>query len=576
MNLDLVLMELSQYMREEKYKRKNKEGKYKEEKIPVLDTKNMSNVDTVYKKFRRIENDNYYRTEQEIFYKQAKFLENFEDNYKIKQDIYSSYRYSIYHDYSELSFKEFRTYFSWRTKVRKGEFPEIDYKYLQIYISELVNKIGCKNKDETIEKLITIWENYRKYYDNLDEIMLRVIKEFYIVSNFETPFSSIMEKFPVKIRNFSKDMREINKGIFKDKIDILNEISSYKINKSKLLETKYGYLLNECIEKLFTRLDKEFEARGMVLKEIIFYKSDTQYWWDPLSSYCLYNWEKNNKIIVFEGTEKYTYKDGSWSRTIYNLNIHYKYTIGYILKMMECIIREYLGYRTLKEPDKIKILDDNAYYDPSGEGEENLFGIYHMGLEKIIKDEVLKFLEENKIPKLGLRKKSKKDEYEYFEPEEKIEIVFNKDKFENIRKQSEEIQKALIVEEEVEKEIEEPIEENKVEFIKENIKNREQEKQKEVADVFYKVSEENSIEDNVFKKFVYGLEPDEKKIVNIILEKNDVENKIAKIAKEENKMLEIIVSNINEKALETIGDTVIESNRTSIYEDYEKEIKNAF
>ena len=55
MNLDLVLMELSQYMREEKYKRKNKEGKYKEEKIPVLDTKNMSNVDTVYKKFRRIE-----------------------------------------------------------------------------------------------------------------------------------------------------------------------------------------------------------------------------------------------------------------------------------------------------------------------------------------------------------------------------------------------------------------------------------------------------------------------------------------------------------------------------------------
>ena len=41
-------------------------------------------------------------------------------------------------------------------------------------------------------------------------------------------------------------------------------------------------------------------------------------------------------------------------------------------------------------------------------------------------------------------------------------------------------------------------------------------------------------------------------------------------------MLEIIVSNINEKALETIGDTVIESNRTSIYEDYEKEIKNAF
>ena len=37
--------------------------------------------------------------------------------------------------------------------------------------------------------------------------------------------------------------------------------------------------------------------------------------------------------------------------------------------------------------------------------------------------------------------------------------------------------------------------------------------------------------------------------------------------------LEVMISNIDDKALETIGDTVIESDMTSIYEDYEKEIK---
>ena len=40
-------------------------------------------------------------------------------------------------------------------------------------------------------------------------------------------------------------------------------------------------------------------------------------------------------------------------------------------------------------------------------------------------------------------------------------------------------------------------------------------------------------------------------------------------------MLEVMISNINDKALETIGDTVIESDMTSIYEDYEKEIKQS-
>ena len=565
-DIDFVLMELAQYIRKEKDKEKNKEGQYKEEKIPVLDTKKMENVDTIYKKFKKIESDNYYKREEETFYKQAKFLENFEDNYKIEKDLYFSYRVPIYHDYSGFSFYEFRTYFSWRTKIRKGEFPEIDYKYFQIYISELINKIGCKDKEEVVEKLIVVWKKYRKYYYNLDEIMLRVIKEFYIVSNFEIPFSSIMEKFPVKIRNFSKDMREINKGIYADKIDILSKISSYKINKSKLLETKYGYLLNKCIEKLFTTLDKEFEVRDMSLKEMIFSKSDTEYWWEPLSSYCLYNWEKKNKTIVFEGTEKYTYKDGTWSRIIYNLNTNYKYTIGFILKKMECIIRNYIGYRTIKEPDMNKIYNDTVYFNYYEKDRKNIETIYIMGLEGIINDEVFKFLEESKIPKLALKKKSKKNEDEYFEPEEKIEVVFNKDKFDNIRRKSEETQKALIIEEN----LEEPKEKNE--------EKEEQKEIKEVADIFYKTNEEKSIKDNdnVFEKFVYDLEPDEKKIVNIILEKEDVENKITKIAKEENKMLEIIISNINEKALKTIGDTVIESNMTAIYEDYENEIKNAF
>ena len=45
------------------------------------------------------------------------------------------------------------------------------------------------------------------------------------------------------------------------------------------------------------------------------------------------------------------------------------------------------------------------------------------------------------------------------------------------------------------------------------------------------------------------------------------------IAQSHNEMLEVMISNINDKALETIGDTVIESDISSIYEDYEEEIK---
>ena len=179
-------------------------------------------------------------------------------------------------------------------------------------------------------------------------------------------------------------------------------------------------------------------------------------------------------------------------------------------------------------------------------------------------------------------------------------MVFNQEEFAKIRAKSEEIQRALIVEEdneinrETEKKIE-ILEENKQSY-KEIASNIQQEKEtpeqndigtKGITSVQKEITinatestqnekegeQRNSAEENVFKKFTFSLTPKEKEVVQTLLEKQDVENRIAQIAKSENEMLEFMISNINDKALETIGDTVIESDMSSIYEDYEEDIK---
>ena len=45
------------------------------------------------------------------------------------------------------------------------------------------------------------------------------------------------------------------------------------------------------------------------------------------------------------------------------------------------------------------------------------------------------------------------------------------------------------------------------------------------------------------------------------------------VAQKQNQMIEVMVSNINDKALENIGDTIIGADMNEIYEDYENEIK---
>lgn len=560
--LDFVLKELAQYII---YGEENIKNAYKEEKIIQLD-KNITDINKVYKKFQRIEKDNYWRMdEDEIFYRQAKYLENFEDNYEVKNVHRNSYNiFGVDYTYSNFSFTDFRTYFSWRTKIRKGEFELIDWEYEQIYINELLNQIGCKDENDVIEKLIDFWKGYRQCTLKIDSVMPNIIKEFYITNGFKIPYTEIMKKFPIEIKTQAKDLKDINKGIYTDKIDFLDEISTYKIAKSKLLETKYGYLLNQCIEKIFTKLNQKFKENDISLSEMLMYKHETEYWWNPLRNYNIFHEKKPIGPIIIEGIEKYECLNGMWNKTIYSENRKYRNTIGYILKTMECYIREYLGYRKLKLPGKNEIIKDIGEYYCSDKTRNILRKIYEMNLQEIIQIETIKFLEENKIPKMIFKKpKEKQDE---FEQEEKIEVVFNQEQFAKIREKSEEIQKALIIEENDEEIKNSVVREESIENDKEisEIKKYTIDKPKEVA---------NTQEENVFKKFAYNLNPGEKEIINVLLEKQDVENKIMKIAQSHNEMLEVIISNINDKALETIGDTVIESDMSSIYEDYEEEIK---
>ena len=561
--LDFVLKELAQYIM---YGTENVKNAYKEEKIIQLD-KNITDINKVYRKFQRIEKDNHWRMdEDEIFYRQAKYLENFEDNYEVKNVHRNSYNiFGVDYTYSNFSFTDFRTYFSWRTKIRKGEFELIDWEYEQIYINELLNQIGCKDKNDVIEKLIDFWKGYRQCTLKIDSVMPNIIKEFYITNGFKIPYTEIMKKFPIEIKTQAKDLKDINKGIYTDKIDFLDEISTYKIAKSKLLETKYGYLLNQCIEKIFTKLNSKFKEEDIILSEMLMYKHETEHWWNPLRNYNVFHEKKPIGPIIIEGTEKYECINGIWNKTIYSEDRKYRNTIGYILKTMECYIRDYLGYRKLKLPDESEIFKDIQYYC-FGKIENNIQKIYKMNLQKIIQIETIKFLEKNKIPKMIFKKpKEKQNE---FEQEEKIEVVFNQEQFAKIREKSEEIQKALIIEEadSLQDEIEKTKENTEL-----DIETREELSKK----IDLKENSNNAVEENVFKKFTCNLNTEEKEIINALLEKQDVENKIMQIAQKQNEMLEVIISNINDKALETIGDTVIESNMSSIYEDYEDEIKQA-
>ena len=89
------------------------------------------------------------------FYKQGKFMEDYEDNYYEKVRDYCGY-FVTYH---ELNANQLRSYFTWRTDIRKGNYRSTYTSFIYLYIYELLCGIGTVSKYDTINKLKELEEN---------------------------------------------------------------------------------------------------------------------------------------------------------------------------------------------------------------------------------------------------------------------------------------------------------------------------------------------------------------------------------------------------------------------------------
>ncbi len=499
------------------------------------------------------------------FYNKAKILEKLEDNYDYdyKGNEYESYLY-YFCDYSDLDFASFRKYFTWRTKVRNGEYLPTSLEFLNLYIKELINEIGVNSEYEAIIKLIEIYNNYVNQNYKIKYSLRNIIKYFYILSDLDFEYSDIELMFKdnkLNVSNFVEDLLEKN---YDDKIEILNDISSYKILKSKFLDSKYGYLLYSCLPSVLKDIDCYFKTIDIDFINFFIQSNIHDYYFDICDGLYINNIESKiqdlkGKIVNISKVEKYSIGKKSIICEDYVI-LRYRKFIGYILKAVESNLREYVGYRSISLIDIKELKNEGiAYYY----GKTKLFNrIIKSNIESIIRDSVFNYLRNSNI-EFEILKKEKNIKIEnndvIFDKMKKIE--FNKGNFEKIRENSIKIQNKLIIDDESE-------EFNNSTIIKdENEKINIQISNIESADTI------TDLNDNEFHLFKSKLFPEEIEILKILIEKENSFIKVIDIAKEHNTLPEVIISNINEKAMNFIGDNLIDLNNKEIYQDYLSDVK---
>ena len=533
------------------------DGRYSTEKISrtVSDRKEREEPYRTFDKMRQIgkKPDKYgswYVSDTESFIEQAEFMKNFTDNYSTVVPLEAYYpAYDIMND------NQLRTYFTWRTETRNGNIKDVSVAYFYCYIYELLNGIGVDNPENGIDKLITLWTDFREFNKSPDTHMRNWIRDYYIVHNKEisNSFSVYRDKMPVYYHEFDIGLFSSALTFKWENLRAVELFSSFKITEGQFYKSGNKEIIEKCACFVLNEISKYFKESGTDFRKLFLAKKRDEihsFFRGAIHSpvYCY------DTVVELDEIETFKYNGRKYRIESPDIS-KYRVVVGYILKLMEVNLRKLFGSKKSLQPPAIKAVEkcffentrNYRWYSVSGDFSDlsiwkrkMLETLYEDNFEDIIIQSISKYLKQSNIV-------IKNGKIEIIKP---VEIDMSKLK--EIEIAHIETAKKLILEEEpVEAEsFNEIISNNTAKTIDEKV----EEEKTDVTDA----------EPSGFAK-VFSLLSDEGQalLLNLIKEEAFGSN------------YELLVEEINEKSLEVTGDNLIEyiSGEPHIYEEYFDEVK---
>jgi len=317
------------------------------------------------------------RVQQEnarIFYRQGMFMKDFEDDY-VQSVPFSSY----FPDYQMMGYEQLRTYFTWRTQVRRGNVADTSLSYFFLYCYELLNNIGVEDPAQGLEQLLSFWNAFRMFHPEVDKYVLKWLKDYHIY--YELPWS--FKEFLAENGLTAHYPRLSAPG---NRFDLLCSISKYDIRKSGFYNDDTVGLIRDCFDYLLCRLEEVFEENQIILDNLLFQPNRNMTPWTPFADalFCPGSGLPDRQVVLSE-KEIYACRQGRWTFQTTITTESGKRLTGYIFKQMESVLRKASGYK-YKLSANINTLNSPLI--------EDILHQTGMDLEKLVTDITLEFYRE--------------------------------------------------------------------------------------------------------------------------------------------------------------------------------------
>lgn len=244
--------------------------------------------------------------------------------------------------YGALSTDQLRTYFTWRTNVRRGVYTKADQPYVALYCYELLNFIGVASAAEAHSRLSEVWENCRSFCPELQGLIPRWLKDLRAFNDL-----SGVEPSPAELWGAScdGDVMDILERRYSGKLDMLTKRSSYDVTKSKFFTEQNLPLIDRALEAALNALDDYFTKRDITMFELLCGRLWKDHSWKPFAgAYVDIRRMGEFHAMKISPLEQYVIKRNEPCLETYEPAPYY-FFIGWTIKSVESVLRKRTGFR---------------------------------------------------------------------------------------------------------------------------------------------------------------------------------------------------------------------------------------
>ena len=279
----------------------------------------------------------YRQSRESIFIKQGKLLAAYEDDY-----VYDRRVTHYFPTYQSLTNPELRGYFSWRTKLRRGNLQKTSLTYAFLYIYELLNQIGVTDPMDGYRKLTEFRDAYGALDDGILPYLNLWLMDYVVYYNLD---AGLLADTPqVRFNRGIAVLDSIQSRGDEEVIRAVKQLSPKWLERSKFYR-EYREDCDTVIVRVLRRMSAHYNARCKKTMVEQYFGSFSQYR-VILFDAAVFHERQVEGSRQYKVDENYIYRcrNGLWSVQKYNCLPHSNGKLGDVLKAIDGVMRECNGY----------------------------------------------------------------------------------------------------------------------------------------------------------------------------------------------------------------------------------------